>query len=69
MMKKINIVLEIMALVAGITMLCCLMYGAVLCAGLFMWLSCVLGGISMWNESRIIAANHVVPIKSLHDYD
>ena len=65
---KTYIIFDLFAALAGFIMLCCLLGGAPTVAGMFLWTSLMLGGISMNMEAKAVAANVVVPIKGLHDW-
>lgn len=65
---KTHIVLDLFAVSAGFIMLCCLLSEATVIAGIFLWISVMLGGISMSLEAKAVVANRIIPIKSLHDW-
>lgn len=66
---KLYTIIDLLAILAGFTGLYCLFSNAVLFAGLFIWVSLMLGGISMNIEAKTIAENRVETIKSLHDWN
>ena len=63
------IILDVIGISVVFVALYCLFNGAIILSGLFIWISLMVGGISMHMEVKTINENRIESIKSLRDWE
>ena len=62
------VILELISFAIGMASLYCVCCNAVLLAGWLLFAVVVVQGIAIYAENRMIAAEHIDPIKSIRDW-